>query len=115
VTDDSTVETCRRRIKAFRTSQGLSQAELGRQVGLGQSRIAAIEATGSVTIAQAAAFAEVFNVPIDMLIYEHPSAVTDPPQLQRLRQLLIDLDKLRNDIRKTVNMLGRPAHPAGRR
>jgi|HubBroStandDraft_5_1064220.scaffolds.fasta_scaffold146920_2 transcriptional regulator with XRE-family HTH domain len=63
----------------MREGRGWSQAELGRRVGLGQSRIAAIEATGqraksrsaTVNIDQAVTFAQILSVPVEILLFEH--------------------------------------------
>ena len=63
----------------MREARHWSQAELGRRVGLGQSRIAAIEATGqqaakrpaSVSIDQAVTFAQILSVPVEILLFEH--------------------------------------------
>jgi transcriptional regulator with XRE-family HTH domain len=75
-----------RKVRAMRTDRGWSQAEMGRRVGLGQSRTAVIEDTGSVTIDQAQAFADALGVPVEVLIYENPPAAEDVyiRQLQRL-------------------------------
>jgi len=80
-----------RKVRELRKEHGWSQAQLGRQLGkhghkLGQSRVAAIEETGSVTIDQAAAFAAAFGVPIEALLYERPPA-TQAMQVQRLMQI----------------------------
>jgi transcriptional regulator with XRE-family HTH domain len=84
-----------RKVRELRDERDWSQADLGRRVGLGQSRVAAIEATGSVTIDQAAAFADAFGVPVEVLLYAEPPA-TKAVQVQRLLQIkkaVEDLDE----------------------
>lgn len=99
-----------RNVRQLREERGWSQAELGRRLRadhkLAQSRIAAIEATGSVTIDQADAFAVAFGVPIEVLLY----ADTDPRaargtvirQVQRLAQISNAVWDLREDINRLV-------------
>jgi transcriptional regulator with XRE-family HTH domain len=67
-----------RNVRRLREEARWSQAHLGRELalaghGLRQSRIAAIEQTGSVSIDQAVAFAKAFRVPLEALLYEKPS------------------------------------------
>lgn len=78
-----------RKIRELRDARDWSQADLGRRVGLGQSRVAAIEAAGSVTIDQAQAFADAFGVPIEVLLYEQPPAAEEVHirQIQRLLRI----------------------------
>src|SRR5436190_2091282 len=83
-----------RKVRDLRTERGWSQAEMGRQLGkhghrLGQSRVATIEDTGSVTIDQAQAFADALGVPIEVLLYEQPPAAEDVyiRQVQRLNKI----------------------------
>lgn len=74
-------------MRRLREDRDWSQAELGRRVGLGQSRVAAIEATGSVTIDQADAFAAAFGVPVEALLYAEPPA-TKAVQARRLLRMV---------------------------
>jgi transcriptional regulator with XRE-family HTH domain len=83
-----------RKVRDLRTDRGWSQAEMGRQLGryghrLGQSRVATIEDTGSVTIDQAQAFADALGVPIEVLLYEQPPAAEEVyiRQIQRLSKI----------------------------
>jgi transcriptional regulator with XRE-family HTH domain len=83
-----------RKVRELRESHGWSQAELGRQLGeyghkLGQSRVAAIEATGSATIDQADAFAAALGVPVEVLLYEQPPLASGVyiRQIQRLNKI----------------------------
>ena len=93
----------------MREARGWSQAELGRQLGkhghkLGQSRIAAIEATGighranaSVSIDQAVAFAQTLSVPIEILLFEH--APSDAAvSTQRLVKILSEAEGVQQSI-----------------
>ena len=79
-----------RNVRRLREERGWSQAELGRRLGAGhalrQARVATIEATGSVTIDQADAFADAFGVPVEVLLYAEPPA-TKAIQVQRLMQI----------------------------
>jgi transcriptional regulator with XRE-family HTH domain len=79
----------RRKVRELRTARKWSQASLGRQVGLGQSRVATIEDSGSVTIDQAQAFADALGVPIEVLLYEQPPAAEEVRirQIQRLLRI----------------------------
>jgi transcriptional regulator with XRE-family HTH domain len=83
-----------RKVRGLRTDRRWSQAEMGRQLGkygqrLGQSRVATIEDTGSVTIDQAQAFADALGVPIEVLLYEKPPAAEEVyiRQIQRLAKI----------------------------
>jgi transcriptional regulator with XRE-family HTH domain len=78
-----------RKVGELRQQHGLSQERLGHRVGLGQSRVAVIEDTGSVTIDQAQTFADAFGVPIEVLLYDRPPASEEVyiRQLQRLAQI----------------------------
>jgi transcriptional regulator with XRE-family HTH domain len=63
-----------RNVRRLRQAHGWSQAELGRRLGeadqaLGQSRVADIEQSGSVSLDQAVAFAKAFKVPLETLLY----------------------------------------------
>ncbi len=86
-----------RKVRQLRTERGWSQAELGRRVGLGQSRTAAIEATGSVSIDQAGAFASAFGVPVEVLLYAEPPAIKSV-QAARMRRLLNIVDRMRDEV-----------------
>ena len=94
-----------RKVRELRESHGWSQAELGRHLGeyghkLGQSRVAAIEATGSVTIDQADAFAAALGVPVEVLLYEQPAVAQGVVvrQIQRLLQISNAVDRLREEV-----------------
>jgi len=87
----------RRKVHQLRDERGWSQVELGRRVGLGQSRVAAIESSGSVTIDQADAFAAVFGVPVEVLLYETPPP-TKAVQVQRLLRMVKAVDRARDEI-----------------
>jgi transcriptional regulator with XRE-family HTH domain len=83
-----------RKVRALRQERGWSQAQMGQQLArygqkLGQSRVATIEDTGSVTLDQADAFADAFGVPVEVLLYEQPPAASDIyiRQLQRLSRI----------------------------
>jgi transcriptional regulator with XRE-family HTH domain len=86
-----------RKVRHLREEREWSQAELGRRVGLGQSRVAAIEATGSVTIDQADAFAAVFAVPVEVLLYETPPP-TKAVQAQWLVRIFNAMDRARDEV-----------------
>ena len=90
-----------RRIRQLRGERGWSQAELGRRVGLGQSRTAAIEATGTVTIDQAGAFAVAFGVPVEVLLYTEPPA-TKAVQVQQLLRISRAVDLFRDETNRSV-------------
>ncbi len=90
-----------RRVRQLRDEHGWSQAELGRRVGLGQSRTAAIEATGSVSIDQADAFAAAFGVPVEVLLYTEPPA-TKPVQAQQLIRMFNVVDQARDEVWRQV-------------
>lgn len=93
-----------RNVQRLRKKRDWSQAEVGRRVGLGQSRVAAIEASGSVTIDQAAAFADAFGVPLEMLLYTEPPA-TRVVQIQRLLQIFNAVDRAREDVRQLIDQI----------
>jgi transcriptional regulator with XRE-family HTH domain len=96
-----------RKVRELRTGHGWSQAELGRRVGLGQSRMAAIEDTGSVTIDQALDFADALGVPVEVLLYEQPPAGdVKVLQLQRLLQIANAADRLKDDVNRLVEQIG---------
>ena len=86
-----------RHVRRLRGERGWSQAELGRRVGLGQARTSAIEATGSVTLDRAQAFAAVFGVPVEVLLYTEPPA-TKAVQPQQLLRILAAVDRARDEI-----------------
>lgn len=90
-----------RNVQRRRTERGWSQAELGRRLGPGhalrQARVATIEATGSVTIDQADAFADALGVPVEVLLYAEPPA-TKAIQVQRLLQIVNAVDEARNEV-----------------
>jgi transcriptional regulator with XRE-family HTH domain len=86
-----------RKVQELRGEKDWSQAELGRRVGLGQSRVAAIEATGSVTIDQADAFAIAFGVPVEVLLYAEPPP-TKAVQVQWLMRILKAVDRARDEV-----------------
>jgi transcriptional regulator with XRE-family HTH domain len=88
-------------VRRLREERDWSQAELGRRVGLGQSRVAAIEATGSVTIDQADAFAGAFGVPVEMLLYAEPPA-TKAVQVQRLLQIKAAVERLDAEVWRLI-------------
>jgi transcriptional regulator with XRE-family HTH domain len=94
-----------RKVRQLREARDWSQAELGRRAGLGQSRTAAIEAAGSVTIDQAQAFADALQVPIEVLLYVDPPA-TKVVQLQRLLQIASAVDRLKDDVDRLVAQIG---------
>jgi transcriptional regulator with XRE-family HTH domain len=90
-----------RNVRRLREERGWSQAELGRRLGPGhalrQARVAAIEATGSVTIDQADAFADALGVPVEVLLYAEPPA-TKAVQVQRLLQIVNAVDEARDEV-----------------
>jgi transcriptional regulator with XRE-family HTH domain len=94
-----------RRVRQMRDERGWSQAELGRRVGLGQSRTAAVEATGSVTIDQADAFAGAFGVPVEVLLYAEPPD-TKAVQVQQLLRILKAVDRARDEVGELVGEIG---------
>jgi transcriptional regulator with XRE-family HTH domain len=97
-----------RKVRVMRTGRGWSQAEMGRRVGLGQSRMAVIEDTGSVTIDQAQAFADALGVPVEVLLYEQPPAAEEVHirQIQRLLAIVNAADACREElIRLTAEVL----------
>jgi transcriptional regulator with XRE-family HTH domain len=93
-----------RKVRQLRNERGWSQAELGRRAGLGQSRTAAIEASGSVTIDQAQAFADALGVPVEVLLYAEPPA-TKAVQVQRLVRILRAVDRARDEIGVLVDQI----------
>ena len=105
-------------VRRLREERDWSQAELGRRLAgagqpLGQSRIAAIEAAGSVTIDQAAAFAQVFGVPIEAMLYEH-SPATEAVQIQQIQQLLRigdTVSKLSDEVWRLIREMHLPVRP----
>ena len=90
-----------RNVRRMREDRGWSQAELGRRLGPGhalrQARVAAIEATGSVTIDQADAFAAALGVPVEVLLYEKPP-LTKAIQTQQLMRILKAVDRARDEV-----------------
>jgi transcriptional regulator with XRE-family HTH domain len=94
-----------RHVRKLREDRGLSQAELGRRVGLGQSRVAAIEAEGSVNLDQAAAFAAALGVPLEMMLYEQPPP-TRAVQLQSLYYLAERASQLRDGLYRLIEDIG---------
>jgi transcriptional regulator with XRE-family HTH domain len=94
-----------RQVRQLRDGRGWSQAELGRRVGLGQSRVAAIEQTGSVSIDQADAFAVAFGVPVEVLLYAEPPN-TRVVQLQRLMRISDAVWDLREEVNRLVAEVG---------
>jgi transcriptional regulator with XRE-family HTH domain len=94
-------------VQRLRKEREWSQAELGRRLGtaghaLGQSRVAAIEASGSVTIDQAEAFATVFGVPIEALLYEEPPA-TGALQIRRLTRVKAGIEALDDEVQHLLS------------
>jgi transcriptional regulator with XRE-family HTH domain len=89
-----------RKARELRLDREWSQARLGKRVGLGQSRVAAIEATGSVTIDQAQDFADAFGVPLEVLLYDKPQSASAVRvrQEQRLIQLYNAVDDAREQV-----------------
>lgn len=113
MTDDMDTASAvfRSRVKKLREERGLSQTELGLRLAefgesLGQSRIAAIEATGSVTIDQATAFASVLDVPIEVLLYARPSSIGGAVQQHQLTRILSAADTLRAEVRSMIEATG---------
>jgi transcriptional regulator with XRE-family HTH domain len=94
-----------RNVRRLREDRGWSQAELGRRLGAGhalrQARVAAIEATGSVTIDQADAFADALGVPVEVLLYTEPPA-TKAVQVQRLLRLFNVVDGARDEVWRLI-------------
>jgi transcriptional regulator with XRE-family HTH domain len=93
-------------VRRLRDERKWSQAELGRRLGeaghpLRQSRVAAIERSGSVTIDQAEAFATVFGVPIEVLLYAQPPA-TQAMQVQRLMGIAKTTFDCANEVWRTI-------------
>lgn len=93
-----------RQVRRLREDHGWSQAELGRRTGLGQSRVAAIEAAGSVTIDQAQDFADALGVPVEVLLYTEPP-VTRVVQIQRLLQIFNAIDQAREDAARLIDQI----------
>jgi transcriptional regulator with XRE-family HTH domain len=94
-------------VRRLRDDRGWSQAELGRRLGeaghpLRQSRVAAIEASGSVTIDQAGAFAEVLGVPIEALLYEEPPA-TGALQIRRLTRIKAGIEAIDDEVQRLLS------------
>jgi transcriptional regulator with XRE-family HTH domain len=91
-----------RKIRHYRKAHGWSQEQLGRELGrswlqLGQSRVAAIEQTGSVTLDQAQALADALSVPIELLIYDEPPS-TAPAQRYQAAKVKTALKMLQQQI-----------------
>jgi transcriptional regulator with XRE-family HTH domain len=90
-----------RNVRRLREERGWSQAELGRRLGAGhalrQARVATIEATGSVTIDQADAFADALGVPVEVLLYAEPPA-TKAVQVQQLLRMFNAVDRARDEV-----------------
>jgi len=95
-----------RNVRRLREERGGSQAELGRRLGgshaLRQARVATIEATGSVTIDQADAFADALGVPVEVLLYAEPPA-TKAVQVQRLIRMFNAVDRARDEARSVMD------------
>ena len=95
-----------RNVRRLREERGWSQAELGRRLGgshaLRQARVATIEATGSVTIDQADAFADALGVPVEVLLYAEPPA-TKAVQVQRLIRMFNAVDRARDEARSVMD------------
>jgi transcriptional regulator with XRE-family HTH domain len=98
-----------RNVRQLREERQWSQAELGRHLPAGQrlaqSRVAAVESTGSVTIDQAQAFADALQVPVEVLLYAEPPN-TKIVQLQRLARISNAVWQLREDINQLVRDIG---------
>jgi transcriptional regulator with XRE-family HTH domain len=92
--------TFARKVRDLRVEHDWSQTKLGALVGLGQSRIAAIEATGSVTLDQAQDIADALGVPLEVLIYDRLPGSSDARirQEQRLLQLYNAVDAAREEV-----------------
>jgi transcriptional regulator with XRE-family HTH domain len=94
-----------RNVRRLREDRGWSQAELGRRLGAGhalrQARVATIEATGSVTIDQADAFADALGVPVEVLLYTEPPA-TKAVQVQRLMRIFKVVDGARDEVWRLI-------------
>lgn len=88
-----------RNVRRLRDERGWSQAELGKRVGLGQSRIAVILKSGTVSIDQADAFAAAFGVPVEMLLYETPPP-TKAVQVQQVLRIFNVVDQARDEVRR---------------
>lgn len=105
-----------RKVRELRDEKEWSQAELGRRVGLGQSRVAAIEANGRVTIDQADAFAAVFGVPVEVLLYAEPPP-TKAVQAQQLIRIFNAVDRARDEVGELMDEIIRqipgPLGPPG--
>jgi transcriptional regulator with XRE-family HTH domain len=99
-TTDSRAAVFARRVRELREERGWSQDALGRRVGLKQSRMAAIEANGSVTLDQAAAFAAALAVPLEALLYNE--AATKAMQVQRLMQISRAVDQMRDEVSRLI-------------
>jgi transcriptional regulator with XRE-family HTH domain len=96
-----------RKVRQLRAEAGWSQAELGRRLalaghGLRQSRIAAVERAGSVSIDQADAFAVVFSVPLEVLLYEKPPA-SRGVRVHRLMKIAAAADRLNQEIGRLID------------
>jgi len=95
-----------RNVRRLREERGWSQAELGRRLGgshaLRQARVATIEATGSVTIDQADAFADALGVPVEVLLYAE-SPATKAVQAQRLLHIVKAVDRARDEIGELID------------
>ena len=91
-----------RKVRKFRLDWKWSQAELGRRLeaagqGLKQSRIAAIEATGHVTLDQAQTFADALGVPLEFLLYDKPPK-TVPLQSMQIARVMNAADELQKEL-----------------
>jgi transcriptional regulator with XRE-family HTH domain len=91
-----------RKVRHYRKAHGWSQEQLGHKLGecwleLGQSRIAAIEYSGSVTIDQAQALADALSVPIEMLIYDEPPS-TAPVQREQAAKVKTAMKMLQQQV-----------------
>jgi transcriptional regulator with XRE-family HTH domain len=91
-----------RRVREIREHRGWSQTELARRLAeagqpIGQSRLSAIEAPGpeprTVSVDQAAAFARVLDVPLELLLTESGLWMTREAAAQLLAVTLEMLDQ----------------------
>jgi transcriptional regulator with XRE-family HTH domain len=108
--NDSRSAIFARHVRRLREERRWSQAELGRRLGvaghtLGQSRIAAIEAHGQVTLDQVDAFAATFGVPIEELLYDPRLPPARGVTRQRLIALVERAGMLRDDLYQLVEPL----------
>ncbi len=95
-------------IKCLREIKGLTQAELGKAIGLSQQAIVGIE-TGrrETTVTKLVSIADFFDVTLDLLVGRIHSSTTDPKILSVDQYNLQDISKAAMHTAKALRALAK--------